>query len=358
MKISLDTRKALAAAELDPDGVARLVHAAVSEDLAGGPAGAVDATSEATVDGAMRGRAAIVARADGVIAGLPVAAAVFEVVSSDPSLGGQRTNDDIEVVPTATDGERVSAGQPVMTVTGRVRAVLTAERTALNLLCHLSGVATLTRAWVDAVEGTGAAVRDTRKTTPGLRALEKYAVRTGGGVNHRMSLADAALVKDNHVVAAGGVAAAFAAVRERFPALPVEVECDTVAQVAEAVEAGADLILLDNMSLADLRASVTLAAPRGVRLEASGGLRLAAAGEVAATGVDYLAVGALTHSAPILDLGLDLALDLGPDHPDGPLGATGAASVAGVAGVAGAAGVANARTGAAGVAGAERGDAG
>jgi nicotinate-nucleotide pyrophosphorylase (carboxylating) len=268
----------------------------------------------------MRGRAAVVARADGVVAGLPVAAAVFEVVSSDPSLGGQRTNDDLEVVLTAEDGERVSAGQTVMIVTGRVRAVLTAERTALNLLCHLSGVATLTRAWVDAVEGTGAAVRDTRKTVPGLRALEKYAVRAGGGVNHRMSLSDAALVKDNHVIAAGGVAAAFAAVRDQFPQLPVEVECDTVAQVAEAVEAGADLILLDNMSLDDLRASVALAAPRGVRLEASGGLRLAAAHEVAATGVDYLAVGALTHSAPILDLGLDLDLGVELDLVGGTAG--------------------------------------
>jgi len=347
MKISLDTRKALAAAGLDPDAVARLVHAAVAEDLAGGPVGALDATSVATVPAEMRGRAAVVARAGGVVAGLPVAAAVFEVVASDPGLGGGRTNDDLEVAPTAADGDRVAPGQTVLVITGPVRALLTAERTALNLLCHLSGVASLTRAWVDAVAGTGAAVRDTRKTTPGLRALEKYAVRAGGGVNHRMSLADAALVKDNHVVAAGGVAAAFAAVRERFPRLPVEVECDTVEQVAEAVEAGADLILCDNMSLADLRASVALAKPRRVALEASGGLRLAVAHDVAATGVDYLAVGALTHSAPILDLGLDL--DLAPDVD--PVAGAGAGGTA-------AAGSAASATGTAAGAGPRRGDAG
>jgi nicotinate-nucleotide pyrophosphorylase (carboxylating) len=159
---------------------------------------------------------------------------------------------------------------------------------------------------VDAVRGTGAAIRDTRKTLPGLRALEKYAVRCGGGINHRMSLSDAALVKDNHVLAAGGVAAAFAAVRARFPDLPLEVECDTVTQVREAVTAGADLILCDNMSLGELREAVGIARPAGARLEASGGLTLPRARAVAETGVDFLAVGALTHSAPALDLGLDL----------------------------------------------------
>ncbi len=201
-------------------------------------------------------------------------------------------------------------GDAVLTVAGPVRALLTAERTALNLLCHLSGVATATRRWVDAVDGTGAAIRDTRKTLPGLRALEKYAVRCGGGVNHRMSLADAALVKDNHVIAAGGVAAAFTAVRTRFPGLAVEVECDTQAQVVEAVAAGADLILCDNMTPDELRESVALARPAGVAVEASGGLTLAVARAVAETGVNFLAVGALTHSAPALDLGLDLSLDL------------------------------------------------
>jgi nicotinate-nucleotide pyrophosphorylase (carboxylating) len=196
----------------------------------------------------------------------------------------------------------------VLHAIGPVGRLLTAERTTLNLLCHLSGVATLTRRWVDAVAGTGAAIRDTRKTYPGLRALEKYAVRCGGGVNHRMGLWDAALVKDNHVAAAGGVTAAFDAVRTRFPGLPIEVECDTLEQVAEVIEAGADLVLLDNMSPATMREAVAIARGRGVRLEASGGLSLENAHEVAATGVDFLAVGALTHSAPVLDLGLDLVV--------------------------------------------------
>lgn len=186
-----------------------------------------------------------------------------------------------------------------------MRDLLTAERTALNLVGHLSGVASLTRRWVDAVAGTGARIRDTRKTMPGLRVLEKYAVRCGGGVNHRMSLSDAALVKDNHVVAAGGVVAAFELVRARYPGLELEVEVDTVAQLREVVDAGADLVLLDNMSLDDLRAAVAYTAGRA-KLEASGGLTLDRAHDVAATGVDYLAVGALTHSAPVLDIGLDI----------------------------------------------------
>lgn len=192
-----------------------------------------------------------------------------------------------------------------MTVHGPLRAILTAERTALNLLGHMSGVATLTGLWVDAVAGTGARIRDTRKTLPGLRMLEKYAVRCGGGVNHRMSLSDAALIKDNHVAAAGSVTAAFDAVGKLAPDLPVEVECDTVEQVEEAVAAGAGLILLDNFSLEQMARAVELNAGRA-RLEASGGLQLGVAGAVAATGVDFLSVGALTHSAPVLDIGLDL----------------------------------------------------
>jgi nicotinate-nucleotide pyrophosphorylase (carboxylating) len=191
-------------------------------------------------------------------------------------------------------------------VSGPTRALLTAERTALNLVGHLSGVASLTRRWVDAVDGTGAAIRDTRKTTPGLRALEKYAVRCGGGLNHRMALGDAALVKDNHVAAAGGIRAAVDAVRTHAPDIPLEVECDTLDQVREAIDAGVELVLLDNFSLEDTRTAVALARPAGVRLEASGGLSLERAYEVAATGVDYLAVGALTHSSPVLDLGFDL----------------------------------------------------
>jgi nicotinate-nucleotide pyrophosphorylase (carboxylating) len=204
------------------------------------------------------------------------------------------------------DGERVGRGDVLATVTGPTRTLLTAERTALNLLCHLSGVATATAQWVDAVAGSGAAIRDTRKTTPGLRALEKYAVRRGGGENHRMSLSDAALVKDNHVIAAGGVGKAFALVRAAYPDLPVEVECDSVDDVREAVAAGADLVLLDNMTPAEMTEAVAVTRPSGVRTEASGGLTLDTAAAVAATGVDYISVGALTHSAKILDIALDL----------------------------------------------------
>jgi nicotinate-nucleotide pyrophosphorylase (carboxylating) len=218
------------------------------------------------------------------------------------------TDDAVEIEEPVLDGMRVDAGTVLLSATGATRALLTGERTALNLLGHLSGIATLTRRWVDAVGGTEAKIRDTRKTTPGLRAIEKYAVRCGGGVNHRMSLSDAALVKDNHVQAAGGVVAAFEAVRANFPELPVEVECDTVEQVRAAVEAGAELVLLDNMTPALMREAVALVRSVGsaCKLEASGGLSLANAAEVAATGVDYLSVGALTHSAPVLDIGVDL----------------------------------------------------
>jgi nicotinate-nucleotide pyrophosphorylase (carboxylating) len=233
------------------------------------------------------------------VAGLPVAEAVFQYVAKAA----------VTVERRVKDGERVRRGDVLMTVIGRTRDLLTAERTALNLLCHLSGIATVTRRWADALEGTGARVRDTRKTLPGLRALEKYAVRCGGGENHRMSLSDAALVKDNNVVAAGGVAEALRAVRERFPGLPVEVEADTLSQVEEALHSGADLILLDNMPVADLREAVRRVSGRA-RLEASGGLTLEAARAVAETGVDYLAVGALTHSAPALDIALDISLEI------------------------------------------------
>jgi nicotinate-nucleotide pyrophosphorylase (carboxylating) len=283
---------------LDPVAVADVVDRALAEDLGVRPADSVDqavdgvdVTSTATIPVDLKGTADVRTRAAGVVAGIDVAALVF-----------QRAGAQVTLV--AADGDRVQPGDVVLTASGPVRSLLTVERTMLNLLCHLSGIATLTAQWVEAVAGTGAQIRDTRKTTPGLRALEKYAVRCGGGVNHRMGLWDAALIKDNHVAAAGGVAAAFRAVRAAYPGLTVEVECDTVAQVVEAVAAGADLILLDNMSLADLRASVQVAP--GTLLEASGGLSLDVAHDVAATGVDYLSVGALTHSAPILDLGMDL----------------------------------------------------
>jgi len=291
-----DLTSRLAAAGLDPAAAARLVRAALAEDLAGG----TDVTTRATIAPAALGDAHLVARAAGVVAGLPVAEAVFAAAS-----GPAADSRPVVVRYLAADGDAVLAGQVLATVHGRVRAILTAERTALNLLCHLSGVATLTRRWVDAVAGTRAQIRDTRKTLPGLRALQKYAVRCGGGVNHRMSLADAALIKDNHVAAAGSVSAAFAAVTGQAAGIPVEVECDTLAQVAEALAAGAELILLDNFAIGAMAEAVGLAAGRA-RLEASGGLTLATAREAAQTGVDYLAVGALTHSAPALDIGLDL----------------------------------------------------
>ena len=270
---------------------ADIVARALAEDLTA----AGDVTTLSTIPARLLGSADLVPRQHGVVAGLQVAGYVFEVV-------GQGR---LRVEFGSADGAAVEPGEVLATVHGPVRDVLTAERTALNLLGHLSGVATLTRHWVDAIEGTGARIRDTRKTMPGLRALEKYAVRCGGGVNHRMSLSDAALIKDNHVAAAGGVVPAFEAVRARYPDLELEVEVDTVEQAREVIAAGADLVLLDNMSPDDMRTVVAFAAGR-VKLEASGGLQLGNAHAVAATGVDYLAVGALTHSAPVLDIGLDI----------------------------------------------------
>jgi nicotinate-nucleotide pyrophosphorylase (carboxylating) len=285
----------LAAAGLPVAEVTALCKGVLAEDLGGG----LDVTSVATIPFDAEGSAAFVPRASGVVAGLPVAAAMLATAADG----------DLTFEMLASDGDRVRPGQPLLRAHGLVRSLLTGERSALNMLCHLSGIATLTHRWVDAVAGTGAAVRDTRKTTPGLRALEKYAVRCGGGVNHRLSLSDEALIKDNHVLAAGGVAAAYQSVRATFPDLVVQVECDTVAQAREAIDAGADLLLCDNMPLADLRACVELARDAGVRTEASGGLTLADAARVASTGVDYLSVGALTHSAPALDIGLDLERD-------------------------------------------------
>ena len=293
--ISPRTVQLLSAAGLDPGHVERIVRNAVDEDLDGG----LDVTTVATVGETARAVADFASRAPGVAAGIPVAAAVLDVVSDG----------DAEIEFRVEDGARVEPGTVLFTASGRVRDLLTSERTALNLLSHLSGIATVTRRWVDAVEGTGAKIRDTRKTTPGLRRLEKYAVRCGGGVNHRMSLSDAAMVKDNHVVAAGGVIAAFDAVRKRWPDLPIEVEVDSLDQLLPAVDAGVELVLLDNFTPERMRAAVLLVGrnePYGrTRLEASGGLTLDQARAAAETGVDYLSVGALTHSAPILDVGCD-----------------------------------------------------
>jgi nicotinate-nucleotide pyrophosphorylase (carboxylating) len=282
---------------LDPGDLDRVVRAALEEDLRYGP----DVTTAAVIPPGTESVAKVVARQPGTLAGLPVAAAVLDVACPAATF-----------TPQARDGGRVAAGDVVARVEGPLAGILTAERTLLNFLTHLSGIATATRAWVDAIDGTGAFVRDTRKTVPGLRTLEKYAVRCGGGVNHRMGLGDAALIKDNHVAAAGGVTAAFRAVLAAAPGVVVEVECDTLDQVGEALATGAALILLDNMSLDQMRSAVAMArAYPAAKLEASGGLRLETARQVASTGVHYLSVGALTHSSPALDLALDVGLSAG-----------------------------------------------
>ncbi|MFB4305499.1 carboxylating nicotinate-nucleotide diphosphorylase [Actinomadura sp. GTD37] len=275
----------LSAAGLDPRTVENLVRTALAED------GEVDVTSmpifapEDAAAGDLR------ARDEGVVAGIPVACVVFELL-------------DVAYEAKAEDGDRVVPGQVLISVSGQTRAVLRAERTALNLLTHLSGIATATRRWADALDGTKARVRDTRKTLAGLRAVQKYAVHCGGGVNHRMGLHDAALIKDNHIAAAGSITKAYEAIRAVYPSLHVQVECDTLAQVEEALAVGATSILLDNMTDAETAEAVRLVAGRA-EIEASGGLTLDRARDVAVTGVDYLAVGALTHSAHVFDIGLD-----------------------------------------------------
>lgn len=293
--MSTATRDRLIAGGLDPDHVAGLVRATVSEDLMGG----IDVTSAATIAADHRSVAIFAVRKPGVVAGLPIAAGVIEAVCGD-------TASDFEYL--AADGDRVAPGQHLARVTAPTRQLLTAERTALNLLCHLSGVATLTRRWADELEGTRARVRDTRKTTPGLRALEKYAVRCGGGVNHRMGLSDQVLIKDNHVAAAGGVAAAYAQVRAMEGSIRVQIEVDSLDGLAEAITAGADEVMLDNFDTDAMRTGVIYrdAHAPDVMIEASGGLTIEVARAVAETGVDYIAVGELTHSARALDIGLDV----------------------------------------------------
>ena len=274
---------------IDWDDARRVIRTALDEDLRYGP----DATTASTVPADAVALAEITPRRGGVLAGVPVALEVFRTVL------------DVEVISQASDGDKAVPGEPALVLRGPVRGLLTAERTALNLVCHLSGIATATAAWVKAIDGTGAAVRDSRKTLPGLRLLQKYAVRCGGGVNHRLGLGDAVLIKDNHVAAAGSVGAAIRAAREYAPELECEVEVDTPAQFDEAVAEGAQLILLDNFTPAQCFEAVSRR-PEGVRLEASGGLTLDVARAYAETGVDYLAVGGLTHSSPALDLGMDL----------------------------------------------------
>jgi nicotinate-nucleotide pyrophosphorylase (carboxylating) len=298
-EVSPATAERLVRVGLDAVYVESVVRQTVLEDLAGG----VDVTSVATVPAAQRSIATFGSRASGCLAGVDIAAAVIDVVCGPQASVFERMK---------SDGDRVVPGDVIATVEAPTQLLLTAERTALNLMCHLSGIATATAQWVDAIAGTSAVIRDTRKTTPGLRALEKYAVRCGGGQNHRMSLSDAALVKDNHIVAAGGVEEAFRKVREIAAELPIEIEVDTIDQLRVALTAGADVVLLDNMSPEVMREAVAVAAQhlvatgRDVLLEASGGLTLERAKAVADTGVHFISVGALTHSSAILDVGLDL----------------------------------------------------
>jgi len=275
---------------LDPKAVYDDVVRAMAEDVP-----ADDVTSVATIPAAARGVGDFAAREPGVVAGLGVAALVFHYVLGEK----------VAVTDRLPDGTRVAPGDVVLRVAGPTRGLLTAERTALNYASHLSGIATATAAWVDALAGTRARVLDTRKTLPNYRALQKYAVRCGGGVNHRFSLSDMAMVKDNHVVAAGGVVPAYRAVRAAYPDLEVEVEVTDLDQLRELLDAGCTRILLDNMDTATMAEAVGLVDGRAL-LEASGGLTLERAREVAATGVDFISTGALTHSVRVFDLGLDL----------------------------------------------------
>jgi nicotinate-nucleotide pyrophosphorylase (carboxylating) len=288
----------LRAAGLEPAAVAAIVDDALLEDVGSG-----DVTSIATIPADQRDVAELVARAPGVVAGLAVAAAVFEAACMP--VAGQSGARPLVFEAHVPDGAAVARGEVLATVAGPTRALLTAERTALNLLCRMSGVATHTRAWADALAGTKARVLDTRKTTPGLRALEKYAVRAGGGTNKRLGLYDVAMIKDNHKIAAGGLTNAYRLVRAAYPDIPVQMEVTTVAEAVEAVKAGATFLLLDNMAPALLREVVAAVGDRA-ELEATGGLTLDRVRAFAETGVDYLSVGALTHSSPILDIALDL----------------------------------------------------
>jgi nicotinate-nucleotide pyrophosphorylase (carboxylating) len=292
MTFSKSLSDLLSSSNLNSKNLENLIRIAVAEDLDG----ASDVTSVATIPEAQSAIAEFWSRKPGVIAGIPIACAVLEICGVT----------DYEIKK--SDGEVVSPNTLLLIARGETRSLLLAERTALNFMGRLSGIATLTKSWVDEVADTEVVIRDTRKTTPGLRELEKYAVRMGGGENHRFSLSDAALIKDNHVLAAGGVAEAFRLVKAKFPNISVEVEVDSLQQLREVVEAGADLVLLDNMSIEECRAAVEIVSGRA-KLEASGGLTLSNAHAYAKTGVDYLAVGALTHSAPVLDIGLDLRME-------------------------------------------------
>lgn len=286
-------RHARAVQSLTSGAIRKAVAAALAEDIGSG-----DVTTLATVPAAARARAVMRTREPVVVAGLALAQSAFRLLSRNA-----------RVRLLARDGQRVAAGRPLMEISGPARAILSAERVALNFVQRLSGVATLTAQFQNAVRGTKARILDTRKTTPGWRRLEKYAVACGGGRNHRFGLHDMVLIKDNHLAALrhakpNAIAAAIQRARAKFPKLKIEVEADTLKQVAQAVEAGADIILLDNMTPSQLKRAVKLVAGRA-KTEASGGVNLKTAREIARTGVDFISVGALTHSARAVDIGLD-----------------------------------------------------
>ena len=286
--ISQSLSKLITDQGLNPDAINSKVSEALSEDSI-----TDDLTSQATINQSQVSNARFVTRKSGVIAGCLVAAAVLE----------QCGIKEYELL--VKDGQEVSANTELIRLKAETRAILKAERTALNFLSHLSGIATITNLWVKEVSASKAAIRDTRKTTPGLRELEKYAVRMGGGLNHRMSLSDQALIKDNHIAAAGSVSEAINRVKKAAPGALIEVEVDTLEQLKEALQCSVEIVLLDNMSIEQTKAAVEIARGSNTKLESSGGLKLENAAAYAATGVDYLAVGALTHSAPVLDIGLD-----------------------------------------------------
>jgi nicotinate-nucleotide pyrophosphorylase (carboxylating) len=273
---------------LSPNHIFQQVKDAISEDLAGGQ----DLTSVATITQSQVSTADFTTRASGVVSGLHVVAAVLEYCGVNH----------YEVL--VDEGAKVSAGKVLITAQGNTQKILLAERTALNFLSHLSGVSTLTNQWVSEISGTKCQIRDTRKTTPGLRMLEKFAVRMGGGVNHRLSLSQAALIKDNHIMAAGSISDAFNAIKKMYPDKSIEIEVDSIDQLKEAITLKPDLILLDNMSTNQCSEAVSITNGL-VKLEASGGIAITNAKAYAATGVDYLAIGSLTHSVPALDIGLD-----------------------------------------------------
>jgi nicotinate-nucleotide pyrophosphorylase (carboxylating) len=295
MTLSPSTVEALATTGLDVEATHELVRSALAEDLCYGP----DATTEATVPADASAKAEFNTRRAGVLAGLPLVLATLDEV-----LGA----DGYEVLSSRSDGAVLAPGDCALRVLAPVRGLLTAERTALNLLCHLSGIATATASWVSAVAGTGCRIRDSRKTLPGLRSPQKYAVRCGGGINHRLGLGDALLIKDNHVVAAGSAVAALRACRAHAPDLPLEVEVSTLDELEAVLVEGVELVLLDNFAPEQCAQAVqrTARLSPATELEASGGLTLDVARAYAETGVHYLSVGGLTHSAPALDLGLDM----------------------------------------------------